>query len=78
MSEKERQIALAKARIAARKNKLKKANSKTGLLLDSEENINIDTDDAGYSRKLFTQFIISLIPVLNSANCTIRAAKSPN
>ena len=47
LSEKERQIALAKARIAARKNKLQKSSSKTGLLHDNEKEIDIDTDDAG-------------------------------
>ena len=47
LSEKERQIALARARIAARKNKLQKSSSKTGLLLDNQDDIDIDTDDAG-------------------------------
>ncbi|KAL5247538.1 hypothetical protein ACHWQZ_G019427 [Mnemiopsis leidyi] len=57
LSEKERQIALARARIAARKSKLQKSSSKTGLLLDNENDIDIDTDDAGELQDILVELV---------------------
>ena len=56
LSEKERQEALAKARIAARKKKLLRASSKTGLI-DNGYDIDINTEEAGIM-KLIVLFYI--------------------